>query len=101
MKNRKYKNTNSDIKILLTLFCFQEEIYQKISLKNYETPKDSKDKVYSFYIIEKSVMEKYKKFYNYEILYNFFKSKKSILDCLKHNNIIDPEKIKIVLSIII
>ena len=94
MKNKKYKNTISDIKILLTLFCFQEEIYQKNSLKNYETPKNSKDKDYSLYIIEKSVMEKYKTFYNYEFLYNFLKSKKSILDCLKDNNIITSEKIK-------
>jgi hypothetical protein len=94
MKRKKYINTNSDIKILLTLFCFQEEIYQKISIKNYETPKNSKDKDYSVYIIKKSVMEKYKEFYNYEILYNFLKNKKSILDCIKDNNIIDLDKLK-------
>ena len=43
MKNRNKIVLNPDIKILLTLFCFQEEIYQKNSLSNYETPKSSKD----------------------------------------------------------
>ena len=94
MKNRNKIEINPDIKILLTLFCFQEEIYQKNFLKNYETPRNSKDKDNSVYIIEKSVMEKYKKFYNYEILYKFLKSKKNILDCIKENNSIDTEKLK-------
>jgi hypothetical protein len=94
MENSKIGEIFPDLKVLLTLFCFQEEIYQKISIKNYETPKNSKDKDYSIYYIKKSVMEKYKKFYNYEILYKFLKSKKSILDCIKSNNIIDSEKIK-------
>ena len=94
MKNRNKIEINPDIKILLTLFCFQEEIYQKNFLKNYETPRNSKDKDNSVYIIEKSVMEKYKIFYNYEILYKFLKSKKNILDCIKENNLIDTEKLK-------
>ena len=94
MKNRNKIEINPDIKILITLFCFQEEIYQKNFLKNYETPRNSKDKDNSVYIIEKSVMEKYKKFYNYEILYKFLKSKKNILDCIKENNSIDTEKLK-------
>ena len=94
MKNRKNIIINPDIKILLTLFCFQEEIYQKISLSNYETPRNSKIEDNSAVFIKKSIMEKYKKFYNYEILYKFLKSKKNILDCIKDNKIINTEKLK-------
>ena len=95
MKNNKNKIViNPDIKILLTLFCFQEEIYQKISLSNYETPRNSKIEDNSAVFIKKSIMEKYKKFYNYEILYKFLKSKTNILDCIKENNIINTEKLK-------
>jgi len=93
MKNRNKIKINNE-KILLTLFCFQEEIYQKNTSKTYETPKNLKGKDYSFYVLEKSIMEKIKKFYNYEILYNFLKSKKNILNCIKDNNIIDTEKLK-------
>ena len=94
MKNRKNIKINPDIKILLTLFSFQNEIYQKITLSNYETPKNSKAEDNQAVFIKKSVMEKYKKFYNYEILYNFLKSKKNILDCIKDNKIINTEKLK-------
>ena len=94
MKNRKNITVNQDIKIILTLFSFQEEIYQKISLSNYETPRNSKIEDNSAVFIKKSIMEKYKKFYNYEILYKFLKSKKNILDCIKDNKIINTEKLK-------
>ena len=94
MKNRKNITVNQDIKIILTLFSFQEEIYQKISLSNYETPRKSKIEDNSAVFIKKSIMEKYKKFYNYEILYKFLKSKKNILDCIKDNKIINTEKLK-------
>ena len=56
------------MKILLTLFCFQEEKYQKNSLKNNETPKTLKSEDNSNVFIKKSVMEKYKNF----IIMNFF-----------------------------
>ena len=94
MKNRKNIKIDQDIKIILTLFSFQEEIYQKISLSNYETPRNSKIEDNSAVFIKKSIMEKYKKFYNYEILYKFLKSKKNILDCIKDNKIINTEKLK-------
>ena len=94
MKNRKNIKINQDIKILLTLFSFQEEIYQKISLSNYETPRNLKIEDNSAVFIRKSIMEKYKKFYNYEILYNFLKDNKNILDCIKDNKIINKEKLK-------
>ena len=93
MKNKQYIQINPDVKILLTLFCFQEEIYQKNS-SNYETPKIIKSEKNIFYAIKKSIMEKYKKFYNYEILYNFFKKKNNkVLDCIKNNKIIDSQKL--------
>ena len=94
MKNKNKIVINRDIKILLTLFCFQEEIYQKISLSNYETPKNLKIEDNSIVFIKNSLMGKYKKFFNYEILYKFLKSKTNILDCIKENNIINTEKLK-------
>ena len=93
MENSKNEEIFLDLKVLLTLFCFQEEIYQKISSKNGKS-KDIKYEGELVYAIEKNIMTKYKNFYYYEILYNFLIYNKSILNCIKDNNIIDTEKLK-------
>ena len=94
MKNEKVNEIKNDIKILYSLFCFQEGIYQKNSSSSYETPRNFKDKDNLFIFIKKNVMAKYKEFYNYKIIYNILKKKKKILNYIKDNKIESKEELR-------
>ena len=83
---------NSDIKILIKLFCFQEEIIQKNNI-NYKTPNTiDKNDIY-YILIKKASITKYKNYFSYDTLYNFLKYKTNILDSIKENEIINYKKL--------
>ena len=83
---------NSDIKILIKLFCFQEEIMQKNNI-NYKTPNTiDKNDIY-YILIKKASITKYKNYFSYDTLYNFLKYKTNILDSIKENEIINYKKL--------
>ena len=81
----------SDIKILIKLFCFQEEIIQKNSI-NYTSNNDDKNQNVVF-LIRKESITKYKNFFYYDTLYKFLKDKTNILKEIKENGIIKYQKL--------
>ena len=83
---------NSDIKILIKLFCFQEEIIQKNNI-NYETPRNANKYDFNIILIQKQTITKYKDYFSYNTLYNFLKYKTNILDSIKENQIINHKKL--------
>jgi len=83
---------NSDIKILIKLFCFQEEIFQKNNI-NYKTSNNIDNNDIYIILIKKTSITKYKNFFNYDILYSFLKYKTNILDSIKENEIINYKKL--------
>ena len=83
---------NSDIKILIKLFCFQEEIIQKNNI-NYETPRNANKYDFNIILIQKQIITKYKDYFSYNTLYNFLKHKTNILDSIKENQIINHKKL--------
>ena len=83
---------NNDIKILIKLFCFQEEIIQKNNI-DYKTPcKINMDDI-NIILIQKNIITKYKNYFSYDILYNFLKNNTNILDRIKENEIINYKKL--------
>ena len=83
---------NSDIKILIKLFCFQEEIIQKNNI-NYQTPRNANKYDFNIILIQKQTITKYKDYFSYNTLYNFLKYKTNILDNIKENDIINHKKL--------
>ena len=79
---------NNDIKILIKIFYFQEEIIQKNNI-NYITSNTADKKDINIYFIKKNTMEKYKNYFSYDILYNSLKYNTNILDSIKENGIIN------------
>ena len=82
---------NNDIKILIKLFCFQEEIIQK-NIINYTSNNDDKSQNVVF-LIRKESITKYKNYFNYDTLYKFLKDKTNILEKIKENGIIKYQKL--------
>jgi len=83
---------NNDIKILIKLFCFQEEIIQKCS-NNYTSNHDNKNHENEVFLIKKETITKYKNHFNYNALYNFLKDETNILDIIKENGIINYQRL--------
>jgi hypothetical protein len=83
---------NSDIKILIKLFCFQEEIIQKNNI-DYKTPRNANKDDFNIILIQKETITKYKDYFSYNTLYNFLKHKTNILDSIKENEIINHKKL--------
>jgi len=83
---------NNDIKILIKLFCFQEEIIQKCS-SNYTSNHDNKNHKNDVFLIKKETITKYKNHFNYNALYNFLKDETNILDIIKENGIINYQRL--------
>lgn len=83
---------NSDIKILIKLFCFQEEISQKNNT-NYITPNIFDKNDTYILLIKKTSITKYKNYFSYNTLYRFLKYKTNILDSIKENQIINYKKL--------
>ena len=83
---------NSDIKILIKLFCFQEEISQKNNT-NYITPNIFDKNDTYILLIKKTSIAKYKNYFSYNTLYSFLKYKTNILDSIKENQIINYKKL--------
>ena len=82
---------NNDIKILIKLFCFQEEIIQK-NIINYTSNNDDKSQN-GVFLIRKESITKYKNYFNYDTLYKFLKEKTNILEKIKENGIIKYQKL--------
>ena len=83
---------NNDIKILIKLFCFQEEISQKNNT-NYITPNIFDKNDTYILLIKKTSITKYKNYFSYNTLYSFLKYKTNILDSIKENQIINYKKL--------
>ena len=83
---------NSDIKILIKLFCFQEEIIQKNNI-DYKTPRNANKDDFNIILIQKETITKYKDYFSYNTLYNFLKHKTNILDSIKEYEIINHKKL--------
>ena len=98
-----YNLTNSfnDIKILIKLFCFEEETKQKIN-NNTEMPQIID---YNMIFVKKNLIKRYKEIMSYKDLINFIKSNNEILNCIttnskiNYNNLNDSTILKIISQI--
>lgn len=80
--NDNLKSSFNNIKLLIKLFCFEEETKQKIN-NNSMVPQAID---FNMIFIKNNVMKKYKEIMNYKDLSNFIKSNNEILKCISANN---------------
>ena len=80
--NNNLKNSFNNIKILIKLYCSEEEIKQKMN-DNSVVPQVID---YNMIFIKKNLMKKYKEIMNYKDLLNVIKSNNNILNCITSNN---------------
>ena len=72
---------NKNIKNLIKLFYFQEEIKQKIDI-----PFQKNNNYYKINIVNKNLMKKYKEYYHYNQLYDLLKNNKDLMKIITEEN---------------
>ena len=80
---------NKNIKNLLKIMLFQEEIKQKINMKSQNINKNNS---YKINLINKNLLQKYKEYYCYDQLYEFFMNNNDLIKEIKdENNLINND----------
>jgi len=77
-------NYLKELRQLIRIFCFQEELQNLF----FESSKQNEIKK-AYYLVNKNIILEYKKYFDYEILYNYLKNNQDILNEItdKKNNI--------------
>ena len=93
MKKEDIKMANNEIKNLIKLFVFQEEIYQKCNSTKFKTPKNINIKENKIIFIKKNIMKKYKELFGYKNLFDLFKREKKIFKYIKEDGFFNYKKL--------
>ena len=78
--NNEY-NYLKELRQLIRIFCFQEEL-QNLFLESSKQNEIKK----AYYLVNTNIILEYKKFFDYDILYNYLRNNHEILNDIKNNN---------------
>ena len=84
--NNQVSKENLNLIILIRLYCFEQEIKQRLKMRKL----DDNEKIGTFVAVKRNLIKKYKSLFQYDKLIEYLETKKlfkhAIIDCVKDKN---------------